>query len=146
MASRRCPDAATPRRSRVDPNAGELKELAPVLEQKAADAEVMLKQVAVDQAEADVVKEKVSAEEATLAKQSAEVKAVADDAQADLDVAMPALNNAVKALDSLTKADITEVKAFAKPVRSRRPFMVSSSSLRCFGPRSRRSRGDGVQK
>jgi dynein heavy chain len=94
---------------------GELKELAPVLEQKAADAEVMLKQVAIDQAEADVVKEKVSAEEATLAKQSAEVKAVADDAQADLDVAMPALNNAVKALDSLTKADITEVKAFAKP-------------------------------
>ena len=101
----------------VDGLRGELKELAPVLEQKAADAEVMLKQVAVDQAEADVVKEKVSAEEATLAKQSAEVKAVADDAQADLDVAMPALNNAVKALDSLTKADITEVKAFAKPVR-----------------------------
>ena len=100
---------------------GELKELAPVLEQKAADAEVMLKQVAIDQAEADVVKEKVSAEEATLAKQSAEVKAVADDAQADLDVAMPALNNAVKALDSLTKADITEVKAFAKPARSPRP-------------------------
>ena len=95
----------------VDGVRGELKELAPVLEQKAADAEVMLKQVAVDQAEADVVKEKVSPEEeATLAKQSAEVKAVADDAQADLDVAMPALNNAVKALDSLTKADITEVK------------------------------------
>ena len=108
----------------VDGLRGELKELAPVLEQKAADAEVMLKQVAIDQAEADVVKEKVSAEEATLAKQSAEVKAVADDAQADLDVAMPALNNAVKALDSLTKADITEVKAFAKPVRARVELQV----------------------
>jgi len=83
----------------------------------------MLKQVAIDQAEADVVKEKVSAEEATLAKQSAEVKAVADDAQADLDVAMPALNNAVKALDSLTKADITEVKAFAKPARVAASFV-----------------------
>ena len=118
------------RRSRVDPHAGELKELAPVLEQKAADAEVMLKQVAIDQAEADVVKEKVSAEEATLAKQSAEVKAVADDAQADLDVAMPALNNAVKALDSLTKADITEVKAFAKPARSRRPsYAIDATRL-----------------
>jgi hypothetical protein len=35
----------------VDGLRGELKELAPVLEQKAADAEVMLKQVAVDQAE-----------------------------------------------------------------------------------------------
>ena len=35
----------------VDGLRGELKELAPVLEQKAADAEIMLKQVAVDQAE-----------------------------------------------------------------------------------------------
>ena len=96
--------------------------------------------------QADVVKEKVSAEEATLAKQSAEVKAVADDAQADLDVAMPALNNAVKALDSLTKADITEVKAFAKPVRVAVSFLrrrrdscpseeVVGSFLRPFGPR-----------
>ena len=121
----------------VDGLRGELKELAPVLEQKAADAEVMLKQVAVDQAEADVVKEKVSAEEATLAKQSAEVKAVADDAQADLDVAMPALNNAVKALDSLTKADITEVKAFAKPVRVAVSFLrrrrASSPGMRAVG-------------
>ena len=99
----------------VDGLRGELEELGPVLVKKAADAEVMLKQVAIDQAEADVVKEKVSAEEKTLSVQSAEVKAVADDAQADLDVAMPALNNAVKALDSLTKADITEVKAFASP-------------------------------
>ena len=82
--------------------------------------------------QADVVKEKVSAEEATLAKQSAEVKAVADDAQADLDVAMPALNNAVKALDSLTKADITEVKAFAKPARSRRPSTRLVSCCRWF--------------
>ena len=113
----------------VDGLRGELKELAPVLEQKAADAEVMLKQVAVDQAEADVVKEKVSAEEATLAKQSAEVKAVADDAQADLDVAMPALNNAVKALDSLTKADITEVKAFAKPARASVFYAVDAPRL-----------------
>ena len=43
-----------PRRATATPRAGlrgELKELAPVLEQKAADAEVMLKQVAVDQAE-----------------------------------------------------------------------------------------------
>lgn len=37
------------------------------------------------------------------------------DAQADLDVALPALEKALKALDSLTKNDITEVKGFAKP-------------------------------
>lgn len=37
------------------------------------------------------------------------------DAQKDLDVAKPAFNNAVKALDALSKNDITEVKAFGKP-------------------------------
>ena len=36
-------------------------------------------------------------------------------AQADLDKAMPALNKALKSLDKLSKADITEVKSFAKP-------------------------------
>jgi len=93
----------------------ELTQLQPVLDEKAAGAEVMLKQVAIDQADADVVREKVAAEEAALKKQSAEVKAIADDAQADLDVAMPALNSAVKALNSLTKNDISEVKAFKSP-------------------------------
>lgn len=47
--------------------------------------------------------------------QAAEVKVVQEDAQADLDVALPALEKALKALDSLTKNDITEVKGFAKP-------------------------------
>ncbi|KAH8072852.1 dynein light chain binding protein [Aureococcus anophagefferens] len=65
----------------VDGLRGELKELAPVLEKKAVDAEAMLKQVAIDQAEAGVVREKA----------------------------------AVKALDSLTKNDIVEVKAFKSP-------------------------------
>lgn len=47
--------------------------------------------------------------------QAAEVKVVQADAQADLDVALPTLEKALKALDSLTKNDITEVKSFAKP-------------------------------
>lgn len=54
-------------------------------------------------------------EEAEVGVQAAEVKAVQADAQADLDVALPMLEKALKALDSLTKNDITEVKSFAKP-------------------------------
>lgn len=99
----------------VDGLRGELKQLEPILIEKKAAAEKMLKQVAVDQTEADAKKEKVSAEEAELSRQSQEVAAVAAEAQADLDVALPALNAAVKALDSLTKNDITEVKAFKNP-------------------------------
>lgn len=37
------------------------------------------------------------------------------DAQADLDLAMPALLEAIRALDSLSKKDIAEVKAMSSP-------------------------------
>jgi dynein heavy chain len=37
------------------------------------------------------------------------------DAQKDLDEALPAMERAVAALNSLSKGDITEVKSFAQP-------------------------------
>ena len=40
---------------------------------------------------------------------------IAEAAQKDLDEAMPALNEAMKSLDSLKKNDIAEVKAYGKP-------------------------------
>merc|ERR1719440_1172553 len=99
----------------VDSLQAELEKLKPVLAVKGAETEALLKQVAIDQAEADVVKEKVSAEEAEVKEQADEVLAIQQDAQKDLDVAMPALNSAVKALDSLTKNDLGEVKAYKSP-------------------------------
>jgi len=99
----------------VDGLKEDLNKLAPVLEEKSKDAEQLLARVAVDQAEADVVKEKVSKEEAEVGAQAAEVMEVQADAQKDLDKAMPALQSAIKALDSLDKSDIVEVKSFAKP-------------------------------
>lgn len=42
--------------------------------------------------------------------QAAATKAIADDAQRDLDLALPALESAVACLNSLKKADIDEVK------------------------------------
>merc|ERR1719181_2469759 len=62
-----------------------------------------------------IVREKVAAEEAEVKQQADEVSAIQAEAQADLDVAMPALNSALKALDSLTKNDIVEVKSFKQP-------------------------------
>lgn len=40
---------------------------------------------------------------------------MADDAKADLEEAMPALNSAMDSLKALNKNDITEIKSFAKP-------------------------------
>lgn len=48
---------------------------------------------------------------------------MAADAQRDLDRALPALESAVKALNSLTKADITEVKSFTNPPNAVRVVM-----------------------
>ena len=44
-----------------------------------------------------------------------EAERIGADAQADLDLAMPAFHSAIKALDSLNKNDINEIKSFAKP-------------------------------
>ncbi|KAF1777676.1 P-loop containing nucleoside triphosphate hydrolase [Phytophthora cactorum] len=99
----------------VDSLKSELIELQPILAKKAIEAEELLKRVSVDQKAAAVVRERVSQDEATVTKQAEEVAVVQADAQKDLDVAMPALNNSIKALDSLSKNDITEVKSFAKP-------------------------------
>ena len=40
---------------------------------------------------------------------------MADNAQHDLDEALPALAEATKALESLNKKDMTEIKSYAKP-------------------------------
>jgi dynein heavy chain len=47
--------------------------------------------------------------------QAAETQTIKDDAQKDLDVALPAMNAAIEALNSLNKADITEMKSFKSP-------------------------------
>lgn len=40
---------------------------------------------------------------------------MADDAQKDLDLAMPAMEAATKALEALNKNDINEIRVFIKP-------------------------------
>ena len=57
----------------------------------------------------------VAEDEAMARVKAGETKAIADDAQRDLDEALPALEAAQKALDSLDKNDISEVRVFAKP-------------------------------
>ncbi|XP_055012614.1 dynein axonemal heavy chain 2 [Boleophthalmus pectinirostris] len=52
--------------------------------------------------------EKIAAEEV-------QCKAMADEAQRDLDAALPALEEAMKALESLNKKDMTEIKSYGCP-------------------------------
>ena len=99
----------------IDKLQGELTLLKPVLAEKSAATKVLLQQVAIDEAEANKVKEVVASETILVEAQTKDVMIIQADAQKDLDEALPALDNAVAALNSLTKGDITEVKGFAKP-------------------------------
>ena len=89
--------------------------MQPILKSKAKEAETLLKRVAIEKEEAEVVRVRVSADEAEVKAQAAEVQIITADAQKDLDKAIPALNGAIKALNALDKKDLQELKAFSNP-------------------------------
>ena len=65
--------------------------MQPKLVQTQADVEEMIIQITKDKGVAAETKAIVSVEEASASKKAAETKAIADDAQRDLDEALPAL-------------------------------------------------------
>ncbi|KAI9101992.1 dynein heavy chain and region D6 of dynein motor-domain-containing protein [Phlyctochytrium arcticum] len=65
--------------------------------------------------EADEQAKGVAAKAEKLGVEEEEVRGVADAAQADLDQAIPALNAAMKALESLNKKDLNEIRSYGKP-------------------------------
>lgn len=50
-----------------------------------------------------------------IAEEEGKCQVMAENAQHDLDEALPALAEATKALESLNKKDMTEIKSYAKP-------------------------------
>ncbi|XP_047126546.1 dynein axonemal heavy chain 6 isoform X3 [Hydra vulgaris] len=99
----------------VDSMQVELVALEPELKQKSLDTEKLMERLKVDQLEADKVRDIVMADEIVASKKAKETEAIASDAQKDLNEALPALEAANKALDSLDKADISELRVFTNP-------------------------------
>uniref|UniRef100_A0A8C3AFB1 Dynein axonemal heavy chain 6 n=1 Tax=Cyclopterus lumpus TaxID=8103 RepID=A0A8C3AFB1_CYCLU len=99
----------------VDKMKVDLSALEPVLKQKSIDVDALMEKLAVDQESADEVRKVVSEDEALAKVKAEDTQAIADDAQRDLDEALPALNVANEALSNLDKADISEIKVFTKP-------------------------------
>ncbi|XP_028393421.1 dynein heavy chain 6, axonemal-like isoform X2 [Dendronephthya gigantea] len=93
----------------------ELVELSPELERKAKDTEVLLNQLAKDQESVDEVRHVVSEEESLLNQEAERVREIADEAQRDLDQAIPALMAANEDLNTLDKSDIAEIRVYTKP-------------------------------
>ena len=77
----------------------ELIELGPVLEQTKVETEEILVVVAKETEEANKVREVVAKDEAYAAERAEEAKAIKDDCEAELAVAIPMLNDALAALN-----------------------------------------------
>ena len=95
----------------------ELTALQPVLAKTQVEVEEMMVTITADKADAAVIKEAVQKEEESANVKAKATQAIADDAQRDLDEAIPALAAAVKCLEKLSKSDIDEVKNLQKPPR-----------------------------
>ncbi|GAX82307.1 hypothetical protein CEUSTIGMA_g9736.t1 [Chlamydomonas eustigma] len=93
----------------------ELEALAPRLVASTVETEELLVVIQTQTAEADKVKAVVQADEATAQEEASKVSAIKSECEADLAQAMPAFNAALKALDTLTKNDISEVKGMKSP-------------------------------
>ncbi|XP_068083916.1 dynein axonemal heavy chain 6 [Anabrus simplex] len=99
----------------VDKMKDELTALEPELKKKNADTEELMKYLVKEQAQADKVRQVVAADEAVVKVKAEETQMLAEDAQRDLDAALPAMVAAMKALETLNKNDINELRVFQKP-------------------------------
>ena len=93
----------------------ELKDMQPLLEEAAKETELTMEKIATDSVVAEETKKVVEKEESEATVKATKAGEIADDAQRDLDEALPALEAALSSLRSLNKNDVIEVRAMTRP-------------------------------
>lgn len=102
-------------RESVEVLSKELEVKKVVVAQSQKDCEDLLVQIVSERRVADEQRKQVEADSERIGLEAAECKAISDDAEADLAIAMPALEKAMEEVDKLDKGSISEVKAYTKP-------------------------------
>ena len=92
-----------------------LQDLQPQLKVTSDETEKIMVKIERDTAEAEKKKEVVGADEAAANEAAATSQAIRDDCEGDLAEAVPALESALSALDTLKPADITVIKSMKNP-------------------------------
>uniref|UniRef100_A0A8C5ZKT2 Dynein axonemal heavy chain 1 n=1 Tax=Marmota marmota marmota TaxID=9994 RepID=A0A8C5ZKT2_MARMA len=93
----------------------ELEVMRPLLEEAARDTVLTMEQIKADTTIAEETQKSVQAEEIKANEKARKAQAIADDAQKDLNEALPALDAALASLRNLNKSDVTEVRAMQRP-------------------------------
>ncbi|KAI9203090.1 dynein heavy chain and region D6 of dynein motor-domain-containing protein [Polychytrium aggregatum] len=93
----------------------DLGELQPQLIKTQKETDLIMVQIEKESKDVQKTKDVVSVDEEIASKKAAEAKAIKDDCEAQLAEAIPALEAAVAALDTLKPADITVLKSMKSP-------------------------------
>ena len=101
--------------AKVEAMEEELKIKTVQVEEIKAECKTFLDSLVQKKAQATEQEKSVTATKEKIGAEEAKCKTMAASAQKDLDEAIPALEEAMKALQSLNKSDIGEIKAYAKP-------------------------------
>ncbi|TPX60170.1 hypothetical protein SpCBS45565_g07578 [Spizellomyces sp. 'palustris'] len=93
----------------------DLTSLQPQLKKTSEETVEMLKKIEKESVEVEATKETVSADEAVAAQKAEQASAIKQECENDLAQALPLLNSALAALDTLKKSDIDLVKSMKNP-------------------------------
>ncbi|GFX52651.1 dynein heavy chain 3, axonemal [Trichonephila clavipes] len=108
--------------------------LQPELTKKAQEIEQLMVVIESETVDVESQKELVAAEEAVANRKAADAQAIKDDCERDLAEAIPAMEAAVAALDTLKPADITVVKAMKNPPHGVKLVMEAICIMRGIKP------------
>ncbi|XP_075130611.1 dynein axonemal heavy chain 3-like [Leptodactylus fuscus] len=115
----------------------ELTELKPMLIERSGETEELVNIIADETLEVEAVKSLVEADEATANKAALEAKAIKEECEQKLSVAIPALNAAIAALDTLKASDITLLKTMQNPPSGVRLTLAAICILKGIKPEKR---------
>ena len=102
-------------REQVETLSKELEVKKTVVAKSQKDCEDLLVQIVSERRVADDQRKQVEADSERIGLEASECRAISDDAEADLAIAMPALEKAMEEVEKLDKGAISEVKAYTKP-------------------------------
>ncbi|XP_053383461.1 dynein axonemal heavy chain 3-like [Mercenaria mercenaria] len=112
----------------------ELRDLQPELIKTSAETEKLMIKIEQDTVEVEAKKEVVAADEAIANEAAAAAQAIKDECESDLAEAIPALEAAIQALNTLKPADITLVKSMKNPPPVVKLVMESICVMFAFKP------------
>lgn len=112
----------------------ELKNLQPQLVEASKRVDEIMVVIERDSIEVAKVEKVVRADEAVANEQASKAQKIRDECDAELSEALPALNAALAALDTLTQQDITIVKTMSNPPYAIKLVMEAVCVLRSIKP------------